>query len=187
MRSLRRRISSRRAPPILALNFLPADRPAPEGFYQFALSPEDEARQVARRMVAEGRTPRRGARSAGRLGHARACGVRAGAHGSRRRADRAARLRCGAAPTGQPRSRRCCASATATRVTGGWNPFSAASCSSSRAGAATSTSFSRRARPAQRAPAAPAAALPLRRRHCDLRDLRCLSSRTPWPTRTCKA
>lgn len=42
-------------PPILALNFLPADRPAPEGFYQFALSPEDEARQVARRAVTEGR------------------------------------------------------------------------------------------------------------------------------------
>ncbi len=42
-------------PPVLALNFLPADRPAPEGFYQFALSPEDEARQVARRMVSEGR------------------------------------------------------------------------------------------------------------------------------------
>jgi outer membrane PBP1 activator LpoA protein len=42
-------------PPILALNFLPAERPAPEAFYQFALSPEDEARQVARRMLADGR------------------------------------------------------------------------------------------------------------------------------------
>ena len=41
-------------PPILALNFLPSDRPAPAGFYQFALSPEDEARQVARRVLAEG-------------------------------------------------------------------------------------------------------------------------------------
>lgn len=41
-------------PPILALNFLPADRPAPDGFYQFALSPEDEAREVARRIVADG-------------------------------------------------------------------------------------------------------------------------------------
>src|SRR5581483_7560260 len=41
-------------PPILALNFLPADRPAPAAFYQFALSPEEEARQTARRILAEG-------------------------------------------------------------------------------------------------------------------------------------
>ncbi|HEX7416454.1 MAG TPA: penicillin-binding protein activator [Steroidobacteraceae bacterium] len=43
-----------RHPPILALNFLPIERPAASGFYQFALSPEDEARQVARRIVAQG-------------------------------------------------------------------------------------------------------------------------------------
>jgi outer membrane PBP1 activator LpoA protein len=43
-----------RRPPILALNFLPAERPAPPNFYQFALSPEDEARQVARRILADG-------------------------------------------------------------------------------------------------------------------------------------
>ena len=42
-------------PPILALNFLPPDRPAPAAFYQFALSPEEEARQVARRMLTDGR------------------------------------------------------------------------------------------------------------------------------------
>ena len=42
-------------PPILALNFMPSDRPAPAGFYQFALSPEDEARQVARRILADQR------------------------------------------------------------------------------------------------------------------------------------
>jgi uncharacterized protein len=42
-------------PPILALNFLPADRPGPNGFYQFALSPEDEARAVARRIIADQR------------------------------------------------------------------------------------------------------------------------------------
>ena len=42
-------------PPILALNFLPAERPAPHAFYQFALSPEDEAREVAHRALAEGR------------------------------------------------------------------------------------------------------------------------------------
>jgi outer membrane PBP1 activator LpoA protein len=42
-------------PAILALNFLPADRPSPDGFFQFALSPEDEARQVAKRVIAEGR------------------------------------------------------------------------------------------------------------------------------------
>lgn len=44
-----------RRPPILALNFLPADKPVPADFYQYALSPEDEARQVARRALADGR------------------------------------------------------------------------------------------------------------------------------------
>jgi outer membrane PBP1 activator LpoA protein len=42
-------------PAILVLNFLPADRPAPERFYQFALSPEDDARAVARYISATGR------------------------------------------------------------------------------------------------------------------------------------
>ena len=42
-------------PPILALNFLPSDKPGPQGFYQFALSPEEEARAVARRILADGR------------------------------------------------------------------------------------------------------------------------------------
>jgi outer membrane PBP1 activator LpoA protein len=42
-------------PPMLALNFMPADRPGPAGFYQFALSPEDEARQVARRVLSDHR------------------------------------------------------------------------------------------------------------------------------------
>jgi outer membrane PBP1 activator LpoA protein len=42
-------------PPVLALNFLPADRPIPERFYQFALSPEDDARAVARYIGATGR------------------------------------------------------------------------------------------------------------------------------------
>ena len=40
--------------PTLALNFLPSDRPAPGAFIQFALSPEDEARLVARRALADG-------------------------------------------------------------------------------------------------------------------------------------
>jgi outer membrane PBP1 activator LpoA protein len=40
--------------PVLALNFLPADRPAPGGLYQFALSPEEEAQIVARRILADG-------------------------------------------------------------------------------------------------------------------------------------
>jgi uncharacterized protein len=40
-------------PPMLALNFMPSDRPAPAGFYQYALSPEDEARQVARHILAD--------------------------------------------------------------------------------------------------------------------------------------
>lgn len=43
------------APPVLALNALPAGQTAPSGFHQFALSPEDEARAVARRAIAEGR------------------------------------------------------------------------------------------------------------------------------------
>jgi outer membrane PBP1 activator LpoA protein len=38
-------------PPLLALNFLPAERPAPARFYQYALSPEDEARIAARRIL----------------------------------------------------------------------------------------------------------------------------------------
>lgn len=42
-------------PTVLALNFLPPDRPAPERFYQFALSPEDDARAVARYIAASGR------------------------------------------------------------------------------------------------------------------------------------
>jgi len=43
-----------RRPPILALNFLPPSQPAPTGFYQYALSPEDEARLAARRILADG-------------------------------------------------------------------------------------------------------------------------------------
>jgi uncharacterized protein len=42
-------------PPMLALNFMPSDRPGPANFYQFALSPEDEARQVARHVLADHR------------------------------------------------------------------------------------------------------------------------------------
>jgi uncharacterized protein len=41
-------------PPILALNFLPNERPAPAAFYQYALSPEDEARLAARRILEDG-------------------------------------------------------------------------------------------------------------------------------------
>jgi outer membrane PBP1 activator LpoA protein len=40
----------------LALNFLPDGTITPVDFYQFALSPEDEARQVARRALADGYT-----------------------------------------------------------------------------------------------------------------------------------
>ncbi len=42
-------------PTLLALNFLPADHATPEKFYQFALSPEDDARAVARYIGASGR------------------------------------------------------------------------------------------------------------------------------------
>jgi outer membrane PBP1 activator LpoA protein len=41
--------------PVLALNFLGDSVSTPRDFYQFALSPEDEARAVARRVVADGR------------------------------------------------------------------------------------------------------------------------------------
>jgi uncharacterized protein len=40
--------------PILALNTLTGNRALRPGFYQYALSPEDEARQVARRLLASG-------------------------------------------------------------------------------------------------------------------------------------
>lgn len=40
--------------PTLTLNFLPEQSPRSVGFYQFSLSPEDEARQVARRVTALG-------------------------------------------------------------------------------------------------------------------------------------
>jgi outer membrane PBP1 activator LpoA protein len=38
-------------PPILALNFLPTEQPAPARFWEDALSPEDEARLAARRVL----------------------------------------------------------------------------------------------------------------------------------------
>ncbi|HEX3848460.1 MAG TPA: penicillin-binding protein activator [Steroidobacteraceae bacterium] len=41
--------------PTLALNFLPDTVGTPRNFYQYALLPEDEARMVARRVVADGR------------------------------------------------------------------------------------------------------------------------------------
>jgi outer membrane PBP1 activator LpoA protein len=40
-----------RRAPLLALNFLPPERPAPAQLYQYALSPEDEARLAARRVL----------------------------------------------------------------------------------------------------------------------------------------
>jgi uncharacterized protein len=40
--------------PMLALNFLSAGRSAPNGMNQFALSPEDDAREIARRILASG-------------------------------------------------------------------------------------------------------------------------------------
>ena len=47
-------LSAGRAP-VLALNFLGDSVSTPHNFYQFSLSPEDEARMVARRVVADGR------------------------------------------------------------------------------------------------------------------------------------
>lgn len=40
--------------PLLALNILPDGQAAPAGLYQYALSPYDEARMVARRILADG-------------------------------------------------------------------------------------------------------------------------------------
>ncbi|MFN2362040.1 MAG: penicillin-binding protein activator, partial [Marinobacter sp.] len=40
--------------PVLGLNYLPSDARVPSGLYQFGLSAEDEARQIADRMTAEG-------------------------------------------------------------------------------------------------------------------------------------
>ncbi|MDE2305406.1 MAG: penicillin-binding protein activator [Gammaproteobacteria bacterium] len=40
--------------PVLALNYLPDGMHAPRQFYQFALHPEDEARSVAKRLIADG-------------------------------------------------------------------------------------------------------------------------------------
>jgi uncharacterized protein len=40
--------------PTLALNFLPSESPAGRSFFQFALSPEDEAREVAQHAAARG-------------------------------------------------------------------------------------------------------------------------------------
>ncbi|HEX4023780.1 MAG TPA: penicillin-binding protein activator [Steroidobacteraceae bacterium] len=40
--------------PVLALNFLPDGQVPPRGLYQYALSPEEGARQVARRILADG-------------------------------------------------------------------------------------------------------------------------------------
>ena len=39
---------------MLALNALPNDARGPDNLYQFALSPEDEARATARRILADG-------------------------------------------------------------------------------------------------------------------------------------
>lgn len=40
--------------PVIALNHTDDGLPAPHGFYQFALSPEEEARQIAERAIREG-------------------------------------------------------------------------------------------------------------------------------------
>ena len=65
----------------LALNFLPDSVQVPDRFYQFALSPEDEARLAARRIAADGRAVRRHARAAVRLGPPRRGRFRRGVRG----------------------------------------------------------------------------------------------------------
>jgi len=41
-------------PALLALNFLGAGEPTPDNFYQYALSPENEARSIAERLTSQG-------------------------------------------------------------------------------------------------------------------------------------
>jgi uncharacterized protein len=47
-------LDTQRRVPVLLLNQLPAGQDAPRGVWQFALSPEDEARQVASQALAQG-------------------------------------------------------------------------------------------------------------------------------------
>jgi len=55
--------------PVLALNFLGDTVAAPKNFYQFSLYPEDEARMVARRVIADGKLAGVAILPAGELGN----------------------------------------------------------------------------------------------------------------------
>jgi hypothetical protein len=55
--------------PVLALNFLGDTVAAPRNFYQFSLYPEDEARMVARRVIADGKLAGVAILPAGELGN----------------------------------------------------------------------------------------------------------------------
>ncbi len=76
------------AVPVLALNFLPSDQPAPHGLYQFALSPEEEARLVAQRLLADGHHRGIALVPRGDWGSARERCLHARAHRRRRQLDR---------------------------------------------------------------------------------------------------
>ena len=70
--------------PVLALNFLADSVSAAPDFYQFALLPEDEARSVARRLVADGKLKGVAIIAERRMGQPRARGVRRGIDAARR-------------------------------------------------------------------------------------------------------
>ena len=132
-------------PPVLALNFLPADRPTPERFFQFALSPEDDARAVARYVSASGR--RRGVV----LAPEGDWGTRVAAAFDEELRAAGGYLLGQASFGGTARaisataSCRCCAPTTVAHVTRESRPPSARSSSSNRAAVQTSSLFSRRA------------------------------------------
>ena len=103
---------------MLALNFLPADRPTPERYFQFALSPEDDARAVGALHRRQRPPARRGAHARRRLGHARGRGIRRRTARRRRLRARPGELRHrGAHRLRATASCRCCAPTTAARAT----------------------------------------------------------------------
>ena len=160
-------------PPILALNFLPPDRPAPERFYQFALSPEDDARAVARYIGASGK--RRGVVHCARrrLGYTRRRRLRRGV--ARRRRLRARPVEFQRGGTGLSRQHHAGAAHRRQRRPPLAHPGSDRPEARIRAAPAAGHPVHLRAEPARHgAPVAAPAAFPSRRRHPDVYARRCL-------------
>jgi hypothetical protein len=82
--------------PVLALNFLGESTIVARNFYQFALLPEDEARIVARKIVADGKLKRRRDPAGGRTRRSRRRRVHRRAVAPRRHAARQPALRIAA-------------------------------------------------------------------------------------------